>query len=252
MTRSLETSRRALLLAGVACALVPAARAVAQAGPPPIQHPVARTTQPVRIGVIGSGRIGTLYGELWSKAGHPVMFSDRDAAAATAAAARSPGARVGTTAQAAAFGDVVLLSVPYGALPSISRELAAALRGKVVIDTSNPVPSRDGEAARQWVERGAGPSTAAFLPGAKVVRAYNILSFAAVAREANRPGAKVGIPIGGDDAQAVQLAGRLTREAGFEPVVVPGGLAATKRFDLGPPLQGQVLTAAEVRRALAL
>lgn len=248
-----EINRRGWLAAVAALALGGRAWAAeGPAGPPVLAHPVARTTQPVRIGVIGSGRIGTLYGEIWSKAGHQVMFSDRDPAAARAASARAPGSRTGSAAEAAAFGDVVLLSVPYGAMPAIGQELGSALRGKIVIDTGNPTLAREGDAARPWMERGAGLSSAAILPGARIVRAFNILNFAAVAREAGRPGDKVGIPVGGDDQPAVQLATRLVRDAGFDPVVVPGGLAGTKRFDLGPPLQGQVVTAAEVRRLLSL
>lgn len=256
MIRHLVFNRRQLLaaaaaasLSGSALAAVPAAPA--PAGPPPLSHPVARTSAPVKIGVVGSGRIGSLYGEIWSKAGHPVMFSDQNPASAQAAAARAPGARTGSTREAIAFGDVILLSVPYGAMPAIQRDLGAGLRGKVVIDTGNPNVQRDGEAVRPYIERGSGLSTASLLPGARVVRAFNILNFAAVAREAGRPGEKVGIPIAGDDRQAVTLVERLTLDAGFEPVVV-GDLADSKKFDLGPPLQGKVVSAAEVRSLLGM
>ena len=57
------------------------------------------------------------------------------------------GARAGTPAEAAAFGDVLLVSVPYSALPQIGRELAGSIKGKVVLDTSNPVQGRDGDMA---------------------------------------------------------------------------------------------------------
>jgi predicted dinucleotide-binding enzyme len=247
-----QATRRTIVLAAAALAASSNAFAQQPSAALTLKHPPARTATPVKIGVIGSGRIGSVYGEIWSKAGHQVMFSDRDPAAAQAAAARSPGARTGTTQEAAAFGDVILLSVPYGAMPAIARDLGATLRGKVVIDTGNPQVGRDGEAVRPYIERGAGLSTASILPGARIVRAFNVLSFANAASESNRPGARVGIPVGGDDAQAVALVSRLVRDAGFDPVEVPGGLAGTKRFDLGPPLQGKAVTASEVRTLLGI
>lgn len=240
----------ALAAAVFAYVASPAAHAAPAPGPA-IVYPVPRTAEPVRIGVIGSGRIGGLYGEIWSRAGHPVMFSDRDPAAAAAAAARSVGARTGTAAQAAAFGDVVLLSVPYSAMPQVGADLAGALRGKVVIDTGNPQIPRDGEMARPAIESGAGVATARYLPGAKVVRTFNTIGFEAVAREAHRPGARVATAVGGDDPAAVRLVERLVRDAGLEPVVTPGGLAGTKRFDF-TPATGGVHTAPELRKIIGL
>lgn len=64
-----------------------------------------------------------------------------------------------------AFGEAVLIAVPYSALPAIAKDVGADLKGKVVIDPNNPVPSRDGEMAAQAKERGAAVSTAAMFPG---------------------------------------------------------------------------------------
>src|SRR3954465_6001396 len=94
----------------------------------------AMSQQPLKIGVIGSGRIGSTLGGLWAKAGHEVMFSDRDAEQAKRAMdGAGPRARSGSVKEAAAFGDVVLIAVPYGALPAVQNEAGAALKGKVVI-----------------------------------------------------------------------------------------------------------------------
>jgi predicted dinucleotide-binding enzyme len=205
---------------------------------------------PLRIGIIGTGRIGGALATHWTKAGHEVLMSSRHPEElrqlATSLGAR---ARVGTPKEAASFGEVVLVSVPYSAMPEIGRENAAALKGKVVIDTSNPVESRDGAMALAAIKKGVGVATAELLPGARVVRAFNCIPAASLANNANRKPERIAIPIGGDDTQALATAERLIRDAGFDPVVV-GSLARTRQFDLGGPLASGQFTAAELRRAI--
>src|SRR3990172_4522348 len=112
-----------------------------------------QSRRPMKIGVIGSGRIGGTLGGLWVKAGHEVMFSARHLDEVKKLAERlGPLARAGTPREAAVFGEAVLISVPYSALPQIGQDLAAELRGKIVLDTCNPIPSRDGEMASGLVE----------------------------------------------------------------------------------------------------
>ena len=208
--------------------------------------------KPMKIGVIGSGRIGSTIGGLWVKAGHEVMFSDRDAEQVKRAIeGLGPRARAGSVAEAAAFGDAVLIAVPYGALPAVQKEIGAQLKGKVVIDPNNPVPSRDGELGAQAREKGAGVSSAALLPGARIVRAFNSWGYGLMAREANRPAPRMAIPVASDDAAALKLGMQLVADAGFDPVNA-GSLAASKAFDLGSSVSGRVLTAAEMRQALSL
>src|SRR5207245_194135 len=77
-----------------------------------------------KIGVIGSGRIGSTLGGLWAKAGHEIMFSDRDGEQSKRAAeAAGPRARTGSVEEAVAFGDAVLIAVPYAALPAIAQQV---------------------------------------------------------------------------------------------------------------------------------
>src|SRR5262245_38476482 len=136
----------------------------------------------MKIGVIGSGRIGSTIGGLWVKAGHEVMFSDRDAEVAKRVAAElGSRARAGSVQEAAAFGDVVFIAVPYMALPAIRDQVGAQLKGKVVVDPNNPVPNRDGDMAVAAKEKGAGVSTAALLPGARIVRSFNSWGYATMA-----------------------------------------------------------------------
>jgi len=208
--------------------------------------------KPMKIGVIGSGRIGSTIGGLWVKAGHEVMFSDRDPEQVKRAMeGLGPRARSGSVPEAVAFGDAVLIAVPYGALPAIQQQVGAQLKGKVVIDPNNPVASRDGELGAQAREKGAGVSTAALLPGARVVRAFNSWGYGLMAREANRPAPRMAIPVAADDAAALKLGMQLVADAGFDPVAA-GSLAASKAFDLGSAVSGRVLTAPEMRQALQL
>jgi len=214
--------------------------------------PAFAQSKPMKIGVIGSGRIGSTIGGLWVKAGHEVMFSDRDPEQVKRAIdGLGPRARAGSTHEAASFGDVVLIAVPYAALPAIRDEVGLRLRGKVVIDPNNPVPARDGEMAAAAKEKGAGVSTAALLPGVRTVRSFNSWGYATMAREANRPAPRMALPVAADDAAALKLGMQLVSDAGFDPVNA-GSLAASKAFDLGSSVSGRILTAAEMRQALNL
>jgi predicted dinucleotide-binding enzyme len=83
------------------------------------------------------------------------------------------------------------------------------------------------------------------------VRAFNAIFYENLISEAHRAGERVGIPIAGDDAQALEVAQRLVRDAGFDPVVV-GPLSRAREFDVGTQVYTQVLTAAQLRKALGL
>src|SRR5574341_1798322 len=107
-----------------------AARAFA-AGVAAHPGPARAEQQPLKIGVIGAGRIGGTLASLWVKAGHQVLISSRHPdQLQDLARSLGPRARAGTPKEAATFGEVVLVSVPYGALPPIGRDLAKDLAGK--------------------------------------------------------------------------------------------------------------------------
>jgi predicted dinucleotide-binding enzyme len=207
---------------------------------------------PLRIGVIGSGRIGSTLGGLWAKAGHEVMFSDRDPEQAKRVASEvGKGARAGSPEEAVAFGDAVLIAVPYGALPAVAKQVGAQLKGKVVVDPNNPVPARDGELGAQAKAKGAAVSTAAILPGARLVRSFNSWGYAIMAREADRAAPHMAMPVAADDAGALKVGLALVRDAGFVPVAA-GSLADSKAYDLGSSVSGKVMGADELRQALNL
>jgi predicted dinucleotide-binding enzyme len=242
--RSFDGNRRRVLGAMACLALggwLPAIRVRAQG------------TSKLRIGIVGSGRLGGTVGSLWVRAGHPVMFSSRHPGELHDMVEKlGPLARAGSVQQAIAFGEVVLIAVPYAALSSIGKENRDALKGKIVLDACNAVAARDGSALRSEVDRdGIGVASQKYLPGTKLVRGFNTLSSAILAHEANRANPKLAIPIAGDDGEALYVAGPLVRDAGFEPVAV-GKLADASRFQQGAPGYGQNVSAAELRRTLSL
>jgi predicted dinucleotide-binding enzyme len=132
---------------------------------------------------------------------------------------------------------VVVVAVPYGALPALGQSLGRSLEGKIVIDASNPFPERDGQIANVARSEGAGAVSARLLPGARIVRAFNAVPAARMSAMNETPG-KVGMPIASDDAQAIELVSRLIREIGFEPVLV-GGLGKGRHLMPGTPLAGE-------------
>jgi len=239
----IDCSRRQLLHVGAAALLVAALPRLAGA-----QQQAAK----VKVGVIGSGNIGGTIGGLWVKAGHPVLFSSRHPEELTKLVEElGPLAKAGTVEEALAFGDAILLAVPYKAIPQISKDYGPKFAGKVLLDACNAVAARDGEdLLKETKEKGIGFTTASYFPGAKEVRAFNFMSVRIFQKEAHRPGEPMAIPIAGDDPHAVDVATELVRDAGFEPVVVP--LARAQEFAQGGPIYGQQLTARELRQRFGL
>jgi 8-hydroxy-5-deazaflavin:NADPH oxidoreductase len=207
---------------------------------------------PVRIGIIGTGRIGAALAELWVRSGHEVMISSRHPdELAPLAAKLGPKARVGTPAEAAAFGPVVMLAVPYAATPQVGRDYAKELAGKIVLDAGNPYPDRDGPMADAARAKGAGPSDKEFLPGVRLVRAFNSIIAGNLLSQTNRAAGLIAIPLAGDDPAALKQAATLVRDAGFDPVIV-GDLSQARRFDVGSAVYVKLMTAKELRAALGM
>src|SRR5262249_5500124 len=190
---------------------------------------LAPTSSPTPIGVIGSGNIGGTIGGLWVKKGHSVFFSSRHPEELKDMIAKLGSlAKAGAVEEAVAFGDVLFIAVPYGAIPQVGKDYSAKMKGKVMLDACNAVSTRDGAVAEEVDKKGIGVTTQKYFPGVRIVRAFNTMSYMVFAREANRPDPKLAIPIAGDDPQAVQIAAALVRDAGFDPVTV-GTLADARR-----------------------
>jgi predicted dinucleotide-binding enzyme len=206
----------------------------------------------LRIGIIGSGQMGGGVGLLWARAGHQILFSSRNPGELAELVARAgPNTRAGLPQEAAEFGEVIFIAVPYGALPQIGQDYGALMRGKIVIDCGNPREDRDGPMANDAIARGTGVASAEYLPGVRLVRAFSAISAIMLERDAHREGEKIGIPLAGDDAEAVAVVSGLIVDAGFDPVVV-GPLARAREFDRGTPVYVRGMTARQLRQALGL
>jgi predicted dinucleotide-binding enzyme len=210
-----------------------------------------REGRSMKIGIIGAGTMGGGIGQLWADAGHQILYSSRNPSELMdLVRSGAPRASAGYADAAAYFGDVILLAVPPSATPQIAEDFGQLMRGKVVIDLSNPRLDRDGPITTEWLEMGTGLAMAQYLPGVRLVRAFNTLG-SRMLQEAHRQGELIGVPIAGDDEDAVGIAVTLVRDAGFDPVVV-GPLARAKEFDRATPVYVTGMTAREIQEALGL
>jgi predicted dinucleotide-binding enzyme len=205
----------------------------------------------MRIGIIGAGAMGGPIGQLWASEGHQVLYASRNPQELMdLVQSAAPMASAGFADAAAYFGDVILLAVPPSAIPQIGSDYGHLMEGKIVIDITNPRLDRDGEITNEWLAMGTGLAMAQYIPGARMVKAFNTLGAGMLTdpRSQNPP---IGVPIAGDDPEAREIVATLVRDAGFEPVIV-GPLERAIEFDRGTDVWVTGMTAAEVRASLGL
>ncbi|MFZ4246608.1 NADPH-dependent F420 reductase [Streptomyces griseoincarnatus] len=190
------------------------------------------------IGFIGSGRIGSALAQLAVGAGHDVVLSNDDGPASLRDLVTRLGsrARAATPAEAAAAGDVVVVTIPVRAYHQVPAE---PLRGKVVIDTLNYDPARQGSVPE--IENGDTPPhllLQAHLKDSFVVKAFSTVFFKhlpELARPAGVPD-RSAVPIAGDDAAAKTVVASMIDSLGYDTYDV-GPLAESRRFAPGTPAQ---------------
>jgi len=174
----------------------------------------------IRIGTLGTGRMAGNLGKLWAAKGYRVYFGSRDPHKAEALAeSAGPQAKGGTHAEAIAFGEVILLALPWTAVEETLRSLGS-LDGKILVDMTNPI--RQTEAGMELALGHTNTTSFAEViakqaPGAKVVKAFNSIYFA-VLEEPIFGGERASSFLCGDDEQAKLVVARLSRDIGFEPV----------------------------------
>jgi len=191
----------------------------------------------MRIGIIGAGMIGSTLATLFVDAGHEVRLASRHPQELQPLIDQlGRRASAGTPADAAAYGEVVVLTVPLGAVPELAKALAPLLKGKIVLDTGNVYERRDGATAREAASHPSGSAgwAATMFPGSRWVKAFNTVYYKTLQNEAHRKGERVGVPLASDDRLALETAQKLVQQAGFEPVVV-GVLARGKEFEPDTP-----------------
>jgi predicted dinucleotide-binding enzyme len=192
----------------------------------------------MRIGIIGSGRIGGNAGRLFAAAGHEVMFSGSSdpARLQSAAVEAGPGARTGTPREAVEFGDVVMIAVPWRALDDALAQ-AGRLDGTIVIDTTNQYGA--GGLERLPEGRTAAQVNAARMTGARYTKSFNTLTAGFQRESAGREGEeRVALFVCGDDPEAKAVVSRLIEEIGF--VAVDAGGPADAAVMEAPRREGAV------------
>jgi predicted dinucleotide-binding enzyme len=204
------------------------------------------------IALIGSGNIGQAIAKRAIAHGYTVVLSNSRGPETLAdlVAELGPQASAATAADAAAAGDMAVVTVPFKNYLDVPVE---PLAGKVVIDTNNYYFERDGH----YSDLDNGDATvsgllAAHLPTSKVVKAFNMIQALAIGTDA-KPETDIGrraLPIAGDDTDAKKRVTALIEEFGFDVVDV-GPLVEGRRFDRDKPAYGPSFTAAELMTALS-
>jgi len=185
----------------------------------------------MKLAVIGSGNIGKSIGSWAAKVGYEVIFSAKNEAnAAAAALAAGNGATSASPAKAVKSADLVLYAAPYGGAQDILSELKSALKGKVLIDASNPLAA-DFSGLTVGFTSSAAEEIAKLVPGTKVVKAFNTV-FAKVYDSQNPEisGKKISVFYAGDDENAKKTVAELISKMGFD-AVNSGPLASARNIE---------------------
>ncbi|MBZ5529931.1 MAG: NADPH-dependent F420 reductase [Acidobacteriia bacterium] len=206
----------------------------------------------MKIGIIGSGRIGATAARLFVGAGHEVAISNSRGpdSLRELIAELAPRAHAMTTNDAARFGDVVLLAVPWHvetALPA--KEI---LRGKIVMDAMNPYRPEGGF----FDLKGSTSSEIVLqrMPGARMVKTFNTIYYEHLATRGRKDlpvEDRHAIYLAGDDRDAKQVVARLIEEIGFAPVDTGSLREGGRLQEPDSPIYNQTFTAREAREFLA-
>jgi len=208
-----------------------------------------RTGGGMNIGIIGAGNIGANAARLFADAGHEVAISNSRGPESLASLVEEIGtnARAATVDDAASFGEVVLVAIPFWCYESLP---AGPLSGKIVVDAMNYYAGRDGRI--DFGDLTSSELLARRLPDARVVKAFNTMYYETLRTEGNRSGGdRLVLFIAGDDEEAKAVVSRLIEEIGFEPIDTgPLGDGGRKQQP-GSPIYNNPMTAEQARETLA-
>ncbi len=203
----------------------------------------------MNIGIIGSGNIGATAARLFAGAGHNVAISNSRGPESLRDLVSDIGenASAASVNDAADFGEVVLVAIPFFAYESLP---ADRLEGKIVVDANNYYPGRDGE-----MDFGGLTSSEVIsnhLPGARLVKAFNTMYFQTLATEGKESEVdRLVLFVAGDDEEAKSTVSQLIREIGFSPVDTGSLKEGGRRQQPGSPIYNKPLTTNQAQEALA-
>ena len=207
----------------------------------------------MRIGIIGSGNIGSTTARLFANAGHEVTVANSRGPGSLGelVGELGPKAKAATVADAARNSEVVLVAVPLKAYTDLPPD---AFAGKIVIDANNYYPQRDGNVAElDREETTSSELLARHLSGARIVKAFNTMNFRPLGSE-GRPDApraeRLAIYLAGDDERAKETVAGLIDEIGFAPVDTGGLHEGGARQQPGSQIYNNPMTAAEAEAAV--
>jgi 8-hydroxy-5-deazaflavin:NADPH oxidoreductase len=207
----------------------------------------------MRIGIIGAGHIGGTLARRFVDAGHEIAISNSRGPETLAPLVEElgGGAHATTAAEAARFGEVVVVSIPLGRYREVPTDGVA---GKVVIDTNNYYPQRDGHFDELDSDRTTSSELLQeHLPDARVVKAFNAIQWRRL-RDDGRPAGdpeRLGIPISGDDAEAKRTVSELIDQIGFDPVDAGTLAEGGRKHQTGAAAYTEGLPTDELRSRLA-
>ena len=207
----------------------------------------------MKIGIIGAGYIGGTAAKLFTEAGHEIAIANSRGAETLADLVDALGdkARAANVEEAAEFGEIVLVSIPFGKYKNLPENI---FEGKIVIDSNNYYPERDGN----FVELDEGVTTSSellkdHLKGARVVKGFNTIWFEHLKTHGNKDlplEERRAIFIAGDDQEAKSVAARLIEEIGFAAIDTGDLHGGGLRQQPGTEVYNQTLTASEARAIL--
>jgi 8-hydroxy-5-deazaflavin:NADPH oxidoreductase len=217
-------------------------------------NPEAKGKAEMKIGIIGSGNIGATAARLFARAGHEVAVSNsrRGAGLETLVAELGGRARATGIEEAARFGEVVLVAVPFGRYESLPAE---AFGGKIVIDAGNYYPQRDGSFAQlDGGETTSSELVASHLKGARLVKGFNTIWSEHLKQQGDTSlplEERRAIFIAGDDEEAKRAVARLVEEIGFAAVDTGPLGEGGRRQQVGTPVYNRELNAREAAQVLS-
>jgi 8-hydroxy-5-deazaflavin:NADPH oxidoreductase len=206
----------------------------------------------MNIGILGAGNIGANLAKLFARAGHSVRIANSRGPASLAAtvAELGDGVRAATASDAVAFGDVVVIAVPWAhkedAVPD-----AGPYDDKIVVDAMNPY-TEDFE-LEDLGSRTSSEITKTLVPGARLVKAFNTMHYRRLANDGRPKGAKdrLAIFLAGDDKAAKATVAQLIDEIGFEPIDTGSLAEGGRKQQPGSSIYNVPLTTRDAKDALA-